>query len=189
MITRPPRPVVYLPQGMLGVDTTSDRQADVTQEAQWAGVVTCTWERRGGPGPRRVIGTRPQRTEARRPRSVPSRRGAGTHQQVGAAIISFRHCSRGAPSASAKRPQNPALLRGTHDNPSERARPAGCLYRPAAFPDRTREARSSLGKPRSRLSGPDQPLLSACLETQIKGEADHAGAKGAGTRNNQSAPR
>ena len=118
MITRPPRPVVHLPQGMVGVDTTSDRQAEVTQEAQRAGVVACTWERRGGPGPRRVIGTRPQRTEVRRPHSVPSRRGAGTHQQVGAAIISFRHCSRGAPSASARRPQYPTFLRGTHNNPN-----------------------------------------------------------------------
>ena len=90
---------------MLGVATTSHYQAEANQEAKRSSVIAYTRKGRGGPGPPRVIRTRPQlspteHTEVRRLRSVLWRLGAGTHQQIGAAIISFRHSSRRAVSAS-----------------------------------------------------------------------------------------
>ena len=94
---------------MLGVATTRHCQAEVNQEAERVSVVAYTWEGTGGPGPPRVIRTRPRRspmehTKVWRLRSVLWRLGAGTHQQIGAAIISFCHSSQGKPTP----PQTPS---------------------------------------------------------------------------------
>ena len=103
------RPAVSaaFPKEVLGVARTRHCQAEVSQEAKRVNVVAYTWEGTGGPGPRRVIRTRPRRSPSRVRwlRSVLWRLGAGTHQQIGAAIISFHHSSPGAFSASTGRHQ------------------------------------------------------------------------------------
>lgn len=64
-----------------------------------------------------------------------------THQQVAAAVIPLRHRSRSAVINELKHGSP-----NTSKAPSAGERPAGCLYRLAAFPDSPRETRSSLGR-------------------------------------------
>lgn len=143
----------------MGVNTTSDRDAGDTQEARRACVVSCARDpgeevRAAASGRTKAAGKRrPVEPTQSRGHSLPGRPGVATHQLVGAAIISLGHRPRGiALSSVARRPKYPSV-----NTPrailTTGVRPAGRLYRPAAFPDSLREARSSLGTSSSSLRG------------------------------------
>lgn len=182
VITRPPRSSAHLSQGMLGDDTTRDRHAEATQEgSQRNGRRLLHLEPRAGPGPQH---RRAEPNTIPRSHSFPSCRGAGTHQQVGAAIISLRHRRRGAASVSASRPpaQTSSDTR-SYGDPSATAPPPQAAYiGRSPFPTGPAKLAPHWAC-RAQASGePDQLLPRAWLEIEVKGERGRAGPRGRGQR-------
>lgn len=150
-----------LPQGMLGVGTARDLQAEATQEARVAGIVAGAWKRE-----RRAGAAADNRHEAAAP---PGGALQSTEAPLGSLVTRRRHspaswCYDYLPLPSCPRcrlterkPASPAtLLRAQHSNSNATTHPANRLYRPAAFPDSPCGVRPSLGtsNPSFRGVGP-----------------------------------
>lgn len=105
---------------------------------------------------------------------------AGTHQQVGAAIISLRHRLPGAASASPRQPPKQPRSKNRTASPARRHAQQTPYIGRRPFPTAPAKLAPHWAR-RTQASGePDQPLPRAWLEIEVKGERGVAGPRGRG---------